>query len=408
MNEEVKQPLSESGGDQHPAQSPGEQPGAPPGAWAEFLAVVKSSRLFHPDEWPVKTILGTALVVAVLIFAIALVQQGGVRMRENEVGVKVNNLTGALTLEERVGYHFFLPYLANFYVLDKTIQKLSLTWDQGPGGRSGRDVKLKTADGNNVSLDVTINYKVIPEEAVKILRGSGQGTRFSDVWAEPFARHACFDAFGRLNTEEIYDAAKRNEMAQGVMAQMNEKLRTQGIEVIAVMPGEFRFYQEYEQVIQAKKLADQQVEEQQAQARASLEDQERQLLEARKRAETRIATFEGDSSNKLMTAEAEAARTRREADGQSRFTRLSADSALYATTQQATGRKESLLAEADGMAQMRKAMAGDGGVDMVGLEYARRLNTIRFIGTPITKQSTVQQFSVQPAEAAAATHGGGR
>ena len=45
-------------------------------------------------------------------------------------------------------------------------------------------------------------------------------------------------------------------------------------------------------------------------------------------------------------------------------------------------------------------MAGEGGVSMVGLEYARHLNSIRFSGTAVTKQPTVSQFSVQPGDAA--------
>ena len=376
-------------------------------AWRRLAHALQGTGLFTPEEWPVRTLIATAVAISLILAALAILRHGFAHVRESEVGVLADNLRDKLILKDRVGYHFYLPYLANFYILDKTLQKLSLTWDQGPGGQAGRDVKLKTVDGNNVSLDITINYKLIPKMAVEVLSGSGMGTRFAEIWVEPFARHCCFAAFGRLKTEELYDATKRDEMAQDTLKAMNENLMPHGIEVITVIPGEFRFYREYEQVIQEKKLADQQVEEQQAQAREAFEVQERQLIEARKKAEVRLATVEGENTNKLIQAQAETAKVKREAEGQSRFTMVAADSSLYSTTKQAESRKATLLAEADGMEQLRRAMAGDGGVGMVGLEYAKRLNTIRFAGTAVTKQPTIQQLSIQPAEAAVAASPGG-
>ena len=388
-----------------PAVTPEAAPPPAASRWRKAMNVLYATGIFRPEEWPLKTLLGTAFAIAIVLFALALARHGFAHVRENEVGVLADNLRDKLVLKDRVGYHFFIPYLANFYVLDKTIQKRSLTWDQGAGAPTGRDVKLKTADGNTVSLDIAVTFKLIPLKAVDVLRGSGPGTGFIDLWVEPFARHCCFANFGRLSTEELYDATKRNAMAQAAMKDMNEKLMPHGIEVIAVIPGEFRFYREYEQVIQEKKLADQQVEEQQAQARASVEDRERQIIEAQKKAETRLAAFEGESTNRLIQAVAEADKIRRDAEGQSRFTKLGADSTLYTVTQQAAGRKATLLAEADGQEQMRKAMAGDGGLGMVALEYAKRLNTTRFAGTAVTRQPNIQQFSMQPAEAAAGTGG---
>ena len=387
-----------------------------PSGWRLFLPALWDTGIFKPEEWPVKKLIGSAVAITAAVFAVAILSHGVAHVHENEVGVLADNLRGELDLKERVGYHFFIPYAANFYVLDKTIQKLNLTWDQGPGGAPGRDVKLKTADGNNVSIDISVNYKLMPEQAVKVLRESGLGMRFAETWVEPYVLQCCLSSFGQLTTEQLYDAAKRNEMAQLAQKEINEKLNPQGIEIIAVIPGDFRFYKDYEQLIQEKKLADQKVEEQQAQGRAAMEDQERQMVEARKKAETHMTVFEGESTNRMIQAQAEAAKIRREADGQSRFTILQADAALYTTTQQATGRKAALLADAEGMAALRQAMSGDGGVTMVGLEYARRLGNIHFAGTAITKQPTIQQLSVQPAEAAAASapvpatpaQGGGR
>ena len=399
MNEENVNPSSEAAGETPPAPV---QKNEPLSAWRRFLRVAADTRIFTPEEWPLKSILVTIILLTVLVLALAVMRHGFAHVRETEVGVLADNVgTPPLVLKERVGYHFFIPYLANFYVLDKTIQKLSLTWDQGPGKRSGQDVKLKTSDGSDVSLDITVNYKLIPTKAVEVIQHFGVSMHLVEPLVESYTRHACLDAFGRLATEDIYDATKRNEMAQTVQTQLNEELEPQGIEVITVIPGEFRFYQEYEQIIRDKKLADQQVEEQQAQGRAAMEDQERQLIEARKKAETRMATVDGENTNRLIQAKTDHLKVKREADGQSRYTQVAADGTLYTVTQQAAGRKATLLAEAEGMEELRKAMEGAGGSAMVELEYAKHLSGIHFTGTAVTRQPTIQQFTVQPSDAAA-------
>jgi len=379
----------------------GPEPGPTP-LLPRLWSAIREMGLFCPTHWLANRWVRRTALLVILVLLLVVMSQGIAHVRETEVGVQVDNLRGELALKERAGYHIHIPYLTTFYVLDKTIQRLDLSWRQGPGG-VGRDLKLKTADGSNVSLDMVINFMLIPDKAAEVLRRSGPGTSFTKTWIEPFARHVCFSWFGQLTSEEMYDAAKRNERAQAAVKEMNEKLGPYGIAVVAVIPGEFRFYKEYEQVIQEKKLADQQVEEQQAQARSAEQDQIRQIVEATKKAETRLAAFEGECANRLIQAEAEANKMKREADGQYAATKLAADGAFYSDSQDAVGQKALLLSEAEGLEQMRKAMAGDGGLSMIGREYAKHLGSIRFSATPIARDPWIQQFAVQPSAAAAAT-----
>ncbi|MCX7017070.1 MAG: SPFH domain-containing protein [Candidatus Sumerlaeota bacterium] len=384
-----------------PAQPPAEgQKPKPPSRWRAFVSLLWSTGIFHPEEWPIRRMLGTAIGLCAALFLLAVARQGIAHVREEQVGVLVNNLTGNLELRDRVGYHIFCPYLAKFYVLDKTIQRLDLTFAQKPGAMA-QDVKLKTVDGSNVSLDVVIDFKLIPEKAVEILRRSGDDLKFVATWVEPFARHTCFASFSQLTTEEMYDAAKRNERAQAALKDLNDQLGPHGVNVVAVIPGEFRFYKEYEEVIQQKKLADQQVEEQQAQARAAQQDQERQIIEATKKSEAKLVGFDGECANRIIQAQAEADKTRREADGRYGATVLNADAEFFSMGKQAEGTRATLLAEAEGTQKKSQAMVGDGGVAMVGMEYAKRLKSIRFAASPIAREPTVQQFAVQPGEAAA-------
>jgi regulator of protease activity HflC (stomatin/prohibitin superfamily) len=372
--------------------------------WRSLLPAIRNSRIFHPEEWPLRKMVRRAVLLTVAVLILGVLSQSVAYVRENQVGVIVQNITGKMDLRDRPGFHLVIPYLSRFYVLDKTIHRVDLTWaGQGAGGTSGQDVKLKTADGSDVSLDVSISYKLIPDRAVEVLRRSGRDMALVPSRVESFARHVCFSEFGQLTTEEMYDSVQRNEKAQGALQEINRTLETHGIEVIAMIPGEFRFYEEYEQVIKEKKLADQQVEEQRSQARKLLEEQARQLVEAEKEGEKKIVAAKGNNTNQLIQAGAEAKRTQREADGYSAARLLEADAALYQASREAEGRRATLLSEAAGLREQRQAMSGVGGLTMVGLEYARRLENVRFSGTPITREPSVQQFSVQAGEGAPLT-----
>lgn len=362
--------------------------------------VLKALRLFDPAAWQLQRLVRWVLAMALIVLAMGVGRHGVVRVHEHQVGVQVNKLRGTLTLKPRVGYHVFVPYFVRMYVFDKTIQRIELTWAQRAA--APRDVKLKAADGSQVSLDVTVEFKLLADRAVRVLQRSGPGQRFAELWLEPLIRHHALIAFGNLTMEELYDAAKRAEKADFLQRVMNEQLETEGVEVIAVIPGEFRFYAEYEKVIQEKKLADQQVEEQQAQARAAQEDQERRLVEKRNEIEAQRAAFEAEMDARLAQARAEAEKRRRETDGQYRRTRLQAEARLYAMQKQAEAALEKGQAEAEGLVLKREAMRGEGGRNRVALEYARQLQKTRITGTPITREPSVRQFAVESAEAAAA------
>lgn len=386
------------------AQGGGNVPGQPGTPFRETAwRVLKATRVFDPTTWRLKRLVRCILVMALLVIAFGVGRHGVVRVNEHQVGVLLNNVTGQLALKPRVGYHVFLPYLARLYVLDKTIQRLELMW--ASRGGAPRDIKLKVADGGQVSLDLTVNFKLQPDMAVQVLRRSGLDKRFAELWIEALVRNAALTTFGDLTMEQIYDATRRSEKAEAIQARVNETLRHEGIEIVSVIPGEYRFYREYEQIIEEKKLADQQVEEQQAQARAQQEDQERRLVEKRKEIEAGRATFDAEMAARLVQAEADAEKRRREADGAYRRTLLQADSRLYTMQKQAEAAIAQGKAEAEGLAKNRAAMQGEGGVNMVAMEYARQLQKMRITGTPITRDPAVRQFSVQ-ADDAAVTKGG--
>ena len=340
-----------------------------------------------------RAVVGLAVVAALVVLATMSV----VRVREGEVGVLVNNLTGSLTVEERVGYRITMPWVHRLYRLDRRVQSLVMSDTGGVGFRGGDAVKIKSSDGSNVSLDIEVSYRIRPGAAPDILRDAGPGLAVGALWARAAVRAAIAAEFGKLNTEQLYDASLRNERAQAVVAGLNETLAGRGIEVVAVVPQDLRFYKEYEEIIKQKKLADQEVEEKQAQARLATEEQNKRVA---------AAGFAARASK--ARAQGKAERLQAEADGYVRRVRTEAEGALYKTEKEAEGLRATGLADAEGLRRAAAALSGAGGVNLVAHEYAQQLGRIGFTGVPVVQDGHVTQFRHHNAAAGAAAAGGGR
>jgi len=322
-----------------------------------------------------------ALAFALVAFAAS---KSLARIRGGEVGVVVNNLTGGIRVEDRAGYRLLVPWIESFFRLDRRVQTLLMSEGGGGGFRGADAVKVKTIDGSNVSLDLQATYRLLPERAADVLRNAGRGAAFGELWIRSSVRAMAWREFGKLTTEQMYDAALRDERARSTVRELNRQLADQGVEIIAVVPHEFRFYREYEEIIKAKKLADQGVEEQRSQAKLASEEQHKQ-----------IAAAEFAAQHKIAEAEGEARRTRAEADGYVQRVQLEAEAAVFEAEKRAAGIEAVGLAEAQGLGESAAALEGVGGVHLVALEYARKLGEIRFTGVPVMQEANMSQFRIQ-------------
>src|SRR5262249_59498995 len=73
-----------------------------------------------------------AIVVALLLVA-WFVEEGIVRVKEGDVGVVVDNLSGKSEVADAVGYRFVFPIIQSFYRLDRKVQSLVLAEVGGAG-----------------------------------------------------------------------------------------------------------------------------------------------------------------------------------------------------------------------------------------------------------------------------------
>ena len=276
-----------------------------------------------------------------------------------EVGVRTRkfSFTGQKGVEDRIyapgSTYFFLPYINDWHVFDTRLQNLEMTFSQQKGDRRTQDdLIFKTIDGNDISLDVIIAYRIDPARAPYILQYvAGNDVLLRDKVVRTVARSKPRDIFGELKTEAFYVAEAREAQSKKAREELQRILGPLGIIVEKVLTNDYRFNADYTKAIEDKKVADQQVEKNRSAQHAAREEYKRKLEEAK------------GEVNKMIA----------DADGQYLKAKIEAD--VYMEQQQllAQAIKAEGIADAKGIQEMNTALSGSGGKAIVKLKIAEAL-----------------------------------
>jgi regulator of protease activity HflC (stomatin/prohibitin superfamily) len=307
-------------------------------------------------------------VAVLLVLALAVLRPH--TTGPTEVGVRTVKwgVFKARGVEGRVyepgGVYFFPAFLNDWNTFDTRLQNLEMTYDaRAADKRSRDDLLFKTIDGNDLSLDVIISYRIDPRRAPMILQNVAQNDyELKDKVVRTVARSRTRDIFGELKTEEFYVSDLRDQKAERVKAMLNEILNPYGVIVERCSTKDYRFNPAYQKAIEDKKVADQLAEKNKSATKAAEEEYLRRLEEAK-----------GDV-NKMVA----------EADGRFRQAQIEAD-AYYEQQKRIAGAIEAEgVAEAKGITEMNKALAGSGGEVMVKLKLAEALQGKKILLLPLS------------------------
>jgi len=293
------------------------------------------------------------------------------RTDETEVGVRTKkfSLVGETGVENKVyspaSMYFFMPFINDWHTFDTKLQNLEMVYERGRGDRRTRDDLLfKTIDGNDISLDVIIAYRIDADRAPYILQNVAVDNRtLRDKVVRTVARSKPRDIFGELTTEEFYVADKRELQAQRAKDILQEMLGPMGVVVEKVLTKDYRFNQEYQKAIEDKKVADQQVQKNRSAQHAALEEYLRKLEEAK------------GEVNKMVA----------DADGVYRKAKIEADVYFEKQKLLAEAIRAEGIAEAKGIQEMNNALAGTGGEAFVKLQIAEALQGKKIMLLPVSE-----------------------
>jgi regulator of protease activity HflC (stomatin/prohibitin superfamily) len=290
---------------------------------------------------------------------------------ETQVGVRTRKL-GLISpkgVEEQVyapgATYFFMPFINDWNVFDTKLQNLEMTFSKVRGDRRSQDdLVFKTIDGNDISLDVIIAYRIDASKAPYILQYVARDdVMLRDTIVRTVARSKPRDIFGELKTEAFYVAEAREAQSTKAKNALQQILGPMGIVIEKVLTNDYRFNPEYTKAIEDKKVADQQVEKNKSAQHAATEEYKRKLEEAK------------GEVNKMVA----------DADGRYLKDKIEAD--VYQEQQQLLAKaiQAEGIAEAKGIREMNNALAGAGGEAIVKLKIAEALQGKRIILLPVSE-----------------------
>jgi hypothetical protein len=338
-----------------------------------------------------KTFPKKLLFIIIPIFLIIVLVMGGRRLtwieiRADQVAVIINNLTGNIRTIDRAGAVVFFPFIQDLYILDKSEQAAPMTSANiSAEYPQGNPVILKTRDGGDVSLDIIIQYTIIPEIAVTIVQNTGTGDVYREIWIWDYAKTICRYEFGELRIDEFPDADKRIRKTEEAKEELNRLLKQHGILITALNFIDYRYYREYAEKIQERRLADKEVEEQFRRGEAAKKNQTRVVTVETKKLEVAVSRFRGQLYNMEIDAKAEAEKVRQEGIAYLLKANRDADAEYERLRNEAEAILAVREAEAAGILALRDALEGEGGRNLVKLEYAKRLRKAKIIGTPVLR-----------------------
>jgi hypothetical protein len=363
---------------------------------------------------PLKNLIwgGAGGVVALSLVVLGLSGNLGVTdIRDDQVAVKINYLTGSREVITSPGYKLYIPFIQEVFPLDQTPQKYLMQGKRVVNENHVPFLTVRARDGSNFWFDsLEIQYALLPGKADLLLDDSGPGDAFKRDWIRAYARSVLRDEFGRFSATEVAKSGSYEVASRSSVERMNEILNPHGIQILNLITPMPRFDPRYENAIDERKVADQDVERLRVFEEQLIQQRAQKLAEVEKEKEIEWQSLQGDLVKAIKESEREAIfvtkgadkyKVTREAEGQAE---LASDTAI------AEGMRAKYTKEAEGILARTKALEERGRV-VVREALIEKLSKIHFTLIPYNRDPSPRRLELlggdEKAGAAGATTEGG-
>lgn len=171
---------------------------------------------------------------------------------------------GVVDEELHTGWHIIMPW-NDVKLMDKTVWVYTCSHNPGEGQKADADaIWAPTKDGIKMGFDVSVSWKIIPNEASWIYQnvsendggGSGRYLWLEENVIRPKLKSALALTVSNYTPIEVY-SVKREEIQKNIIIRMREECKSYKLNIDQVDLREVFYNPEYEASINAKKLAEQ-------------------------------------------------------------------------------------------------------------------------------------------------------
>ena len=214
--------------------------------------------------------------IAFLLMFAGLLTKCIVQINAGHIGVKSlfgkvqNDVLGS-------GLHFINPFM-EVERLDIKTQNYTMSGVHDEGNQTGDDaIRVLTSDGLEVTIDLTVLYKLLPSEAPKLVRETG--VDYTDKIVRPLTRTKIRDNSVYYEAVSLY-SNKRDEFQQRIFKSIEEDFKKRGLILEQLLVRNITLPQSVKATIEQKINAEQDAQKMQFVLLKEKQEAERKRVEA--------------------------------------------------------------------------------------------------------------------------------
>lgn len=253
------------------------------------FSIAKDPRLGH-NKKAIQTL-------GLLIVAIGILSKCYCIIKPGTVGVKVlfGNVYENDILEN--GMHLINP-LMDIEVFNSKTQNYTMSGIQDEGNKEGDDaIKVLSSDGLEITLDISVLYKVNPKRAPKILKETG--TNYQDIVIRPITRTRIRDNAVFYQAVDLF-STKRDEFQNRIFASIQKDFEIRGLVLEQLLIRNITLPESVKKSIEAKINAEQESQKMQFVLAKEKQEAERKRVEAQGIADYQRIISVGLTDNQLQ------------------------------------------------------------------------------------------------------------
>lgn len=235
-------------------------------------------------------------IVGFVVIAVGILTSCFIQIDAGHVGVK--KLFGKVQNDIlNSGLHFVNP-LIEVEKLDIKTQSYTMSGVHDESAQTGDDaIRVLTTDGLEVTIDLSVLYRVVPSDAPRLLRETG--INFEDKIVRPIARTRIRDNAVYYDAIALY-STKRDEFQQRIFRSIESDFRSRGLFLEQLLVRNITLPQSVKSTIEQKINAEQEAQKMQFILQKEKQEAERKRVEAQGIADYQRIISEGLTEKQLQ------------------------------------------------------------------------------------------------------------
>ncbi len=218
----------------------------------------------------------TFKIVGIVFALIGILTSAVKQIDAGEVGVQ--SVFGKVVPETLSSGLNFVNPIANVYIFDGKTQNYTMSAVHDEGDRTGDDaIRVLTADGLEVVVDLTVLFRILPSDAPKILKEIGED--YKNKIVRPITRTMIRDNAVYYDAVALY-SLKRNEFQTRIYNDIEKNFKKRGLVLEQLLIRNINLPNSVKQTIESKINAEQDAQKMQFVLQKEKQEAERKRVEA--------------------------------------------------------------------------------------------------------------------------------